>query len=284
MVLTIDDLPFVGYGLELPEIREKTGALLAALRSHRVPALCFVTGRTVEVPGEERERAALLRHWTEAGMELGNHGFAHLDLNRTPLDEYTADFLKGDALLRRVPGTAALRFFRHPMTHTGPSPEVKSAFDRFLEDRGYRVAPFTIEAGDYIYASLYADSGRAGDRDLRERLARACLDHLDRAVAFCEDVSRELFGREIPQILLLHANELNADLMDELLTRLEARGYRFAALADALDDPAYSTADGYTGAQGPSWLHRWSLTLRGRWRLEEEPDPPEWVLDLFRKR
>jgi peptidoglycan/xylan/chitin deacetylase (PgdA/CDA1 family) len=286
IVITLDDLPFVAYGMDLRGIREKTGALLSALQTHRVPALGLVTGQAVEVGGEVREREALLGEWRKAGAELGNHGYAHLDLNKASLESYQADFLKCDALLRRILGRGAPspRFFRHPLTHTGADKETKLSFDRFLGRQGYQAIPFTVENADYIFASLYAKAQSRGDQGLGIRLKQADLEHLDTALAFFEGCAEELFHRPIPQVLLLHANELNSDLMDAILNRLEARGYRYVSLEDALKDPAYATSDGYIGTKGPSWIHRWSLTLAGRWRLEEEPDPPKWVLDLFQAR
>jgi hypothetical protein len=97
------------------------------------------------------------------------------------------------------------------------------------------------------------------------------------AVKFAEGASHELFGREIPQILLTHANPLNAECLPEMLERLEARGYRFVSLEEVLHDPAYRTPDEYTGPYGPSWLHRWSVALGKPTPMKGEPESPEWV-------
>ena len=55
-------------------------------------------------------------------------------------------------------------WFRHPYTHTGPTPEIKAALDAFLNEHGYEVAPFTIEAADYAFAAVYERALMAGDR------------------------------------------------------------------------------------------------------------------------
>lgn len=88
---------------------------------------------------------------------------------------------------------------------------------------------------------------------------------------------------EIPQILLLHANEINADCLDEMLDRLEARGYAFVSLEEAVRDPAYRTPDEYVGRNGPSWLHRWRVTLGQPSRLRDEPDLPDWALRAYQE-
>jgi hypothetical protein len=98
---------------------------------------------------------------------------------------------------------------------------------------------------------------------------------------YFERQSMELFGREVPQILLLHANALNADCLPALLAQLKNRGYAFISLEEALKDPAYALPDGYFGRAGISWLHRWCFALGGKHLLlpGEERCPP-WLLEL----
>jgi hypothetical protein len=43
--------------------------------------------------------------------------------------------------------------------------------------------------------------------------------------------------------MLLHANRLNAGLIDELLQIFEQKQYRFVTLDEAQSDPAYSTPE-----------------------------------------
>jgi hypothetical protein len=82
-------------------------------------------------------------------------------------------------------------------------------------------------------------------------------------------------GREFPQVLLLHANQLNADLMPELLQMFRRRGYTFVSLDTALADEAYDLSEEYVGRGGFSWIHRWSMTMGMKPR--GEPEPAAWV-------
>ncbi len=75
--VTVDDLPFVGYGLPLGEVRPLSRDLVAALAARKVPAVAFVNEDRLFVPGEVDARIALLTEWLDAGMELGNHTFGH---------------------------------------------------------------------------------------------------------------------------------------------------------------------------------------------------------------
>jgi hypothetical protein len=82
-------------------------------------------------------------------------------------------------------------------------------------------------------------------------------------------------GHEFPQILLIHASQLNADLMPDLLAMFRRRGYEFVSLDRALADDAYDSPDAYVGRNGFSWIHRWSRS-KGM-APKGEPEPPEWV-------
>ena len=116
-----------------------------------------------------------------------------------------------------------------------------------------------------------------------DRLRAAYVDYTVSVTEQMEALSRETFGREVPQVLLVHANATNADALDEALGRLAGRGYRFVTLGEALADDAWRTPDEYVGPRGPSWLYRFRVAKGLPLRLELEPDPPKWVLDLYRE-
>jgi hypothetical protein len=152
----------------------------------------------------------------------------------------------------------------------------RRAFEAFLHERGYTIAPVTIDNDEWIYAAIYADARRRGDEALAARIVVDYLRYMDSVFAFFEGVSRRLVGRDIAHVLLLHANALNADTFPALVRAMTARGYRFVSLETALADPVYSRPDTYVGSWGISWLHHWEVT-EGRQR-SPSPDPPDWVL------
>lgn len=285
VALTFDDLPEALDG-DLARVKRNTPELLRTLKLHHAPAIGFVNEAKLHTPGETDERVAILKQWVDAGMVLGNHTYSHARLLTTPLAKYEEEVINGEVITRRLmSGHKPYQlYFRHPYTSTGPNKEVKEAFEKFLSERGYKVAPFTIENSDYIFNRLYVDAKRDKDTALMERLCKAYLELNDQQFEFFERLSGEMFGREISQILLIHANDINADCLDQMLKRLESRGYRFVTLDQALEDKAYQTKDDYIGMHGPSWLHRWTVSMGLKMKLNEEPDPPKWVLDMFKKR
>jgi peptidoglycan/xylan/chitin deacetylase (PgdA/CDA1 family) len=262
-----------------------TAGLLGALAAHRVPAVGFVNEGKLERDGElEPFRVALLARWLAAGHELGNHGFAHLDLHRVPSAEWMADVVRGEALTRGLIEQAGsqLRYFRHPFLHVGTSAEVQGEAAAFLAARGYTVAPVTIDNSEWVYGRAYATAFNAGDEALKEKLGRDYLRYMLEVVSYYEEQSEVIVGRPIPHVLLIHAYALNADWLGELLYRLAARGYRFVPLAEALADPVYGCAiGGYTGGGGITWLHRWAITEgRDRALFAGEPEVPAWVAEI----
>lgn len=287
VAITVDDLPLAGEGWtgnDLSTVRSINARMLDALRAHGATATGFVNERDLHVRDEMDARIAVLRDWLEAGMDLGNHTFSHPGLQKTPLREYEDDVLHGEVITGRLLAEQdrEMRYFRYPFNQTGPDADTKNAFLQFLAVRGYRVAPFTVEHGDYIFDRVYGNALRDGDDDLAGRVRAAYLEQLGVAFDYAESLSVDTFGRAIPQVFLIHVNRINGDCLEEMLDRIRERGYRFVSLDAALEDPAYRTEDAYVGPWGISWLHRWRVGL-GMPRRIDEPDPPPFVLERYRE-
>lgn len=282
VAITFDDLPVVSaVPQEQKQMDSVTTWLLAAIVRHRVPAIGFVNENKLwTAEGLDPARVQLLRRWLDAGLELGNHTFSHISLHQTPLSEFEQDVLQGEKVTRsllartgRVP-----RYFRHPFLHTGRDLATRRAFEDFLKRHGYRVAPVTIDNYDYVFSAAYDRAVARRDAAAAGKVATAYQDYMQRVVSYYESQSRGLFGRELRQILLLHANRLNATTLEDLLGMLRARGYVFVSLDSALADPAYQSRDEYVGPAGITWLHRWAITQnKPRAFFGDEPEVPKEI-------
>jgi peptidoglycan/xylan/chitin deacetylase (PgdA/CDA1 family) len=279
VAITFDDLPGVqvprghcGHRFLLALNRDLVDTLVA----HRIPALGLVTGSRLcdDRPGALEE---LLVIWAAAGFDLGNHSFSHFDLNDTPPATYETDVIRGEAAIKRVLEKRGKRlvYFRHPYLHAGKDIATKKSFDAFLARRGYRVAPVTIDNQEWVFAAVYAQALRRGEKATLKRVGMAYVAYMEEVFAFFESLSIAVAGYEIRQILLLHANSLNADYLEDLLAMMKRRGYRFISIGEALEDPAYRLSDTYVGEEGLSWLHRWGMG-KGMAR-KQEPREPEWL-------
>lgn len=290
IALTIDDLPWQRLGERAePDLAAQHARLLGALKQANVPVVGFVNEAKLEVGGQvQPTRVQMLRDWRDAGFELGNHTFGHVDLHAIPLDAYEQDILHGEATLRPLLAETGQvpRWFRHPYLHAGQSPESRAKLAAFLKQHGYEIAPVTIDNSEWIWAFAY-DHVRDTETDpakrdaLMQQLRRGYVPYMLNKLDYYEQKSQELLGRLPAQIWLMHANALNADTLGELVAATRRRGYRFISLEVALQDPAYQRADGYNGGSGMSWIQRWTMAEKvPKAFYAGEPAVPGWVMTL----
>jgi len=287
MAITIDDLPYVTIDAPyLVNAQRATPKILAALKKHRAPVVGFVNEAQLHAQNEEQARIALLKQWVAMGAILGNHTFSHRDFNQLTVAQFEEEITKGDVITSELMKSRApyQLYFRHPMTHTGDTVEKKEAVEKFLADRGYKVTPHTIENSDFIFNVAYAQALQRNNKDLAKRVSDAYLEFTFAATDFAQKISPQVFGREIPQTLLIHSNDINADCLDEMLRGFEARGYKFVSLDEVMADSAYQTKDTLVSKFGPTWLWRWMKSKGMNVSFAGDPDPPKWVMDLYNAR
>jgi peptidoglycan/xylan/chitin deacetylase (PgdA/CDA1 family) len=280
VAITIDDLP-AGMADRLPsaDITAMTTKLLGTLRDQKIPVVGFVNEKKLYKPGEVDERIKALQMWLDYGFELGNHTFSHSSLNQVGLQAWEDDIVQGESVTRLLLAehNMKLRYFRHPFLDTGRDLQTRRQAEAFLVARGYRIAPVTLDAWDWMYASVYEDAKKRGDTALQNELARSYLSYSDQIFAYSEQLSKQTIGYEPKQILLLHGNQLEADHIGELLEVMRKRGYHFITLADALSDQAYGLPDTYVGEEGTGWLDHWAITM-GK-PPQGAPVFPQWVIE-----
>lgn len=285
MVLTFDDLPYqaAGYPDTLERAQRATEAIVGTLANHGAPSLGLVNGSKLFANGDSEARIGLLKRWLANGGALGNHTFSHPDLNRLSAEEFERDIVRGEQVIFELMANRQpyQRYFRHPYTHTGDTKEKKARIAAFLEARGYAVAPYTIDSQDYTFNRVYLDAKGLDDQELANRVQDSYINFVIAATEFAERKSLELFDEEIPQTLLLHANDINADAIGKLLDRLTGRGYRFIALDEAMEHRAYQTEDKLVTRFGPSWLWRWNKSLGLDRSFDGDPEPPAWIQRLL---
>jgi peptidoglycan/xylan/chitin deacetylase (PgdA/CDA1 family) len=287
LVITVDDLPGAEPGTDhaasdLKQLQRINHSIATILKAHHVPAIGFVNEWKLQIPGERDARAALLADWLDAGLTLGNHTYSHPDFNIMPLTQFEDETIRGEVVTRALMSARGqtIKYFRHPFLNTGPTPESKAAFEQFLRDRGYEAAPVTFDCADWMFNDILGRAIEKKDKKLAEKTKREYLEYMDTVFTYFETLTRNLFGRDIPQVLLTHDSELNVESFEALLSRIEQRGYKFVSLEAALADPAYSTPDKYVGPEGISWLNRWKIAFGQDPDFRHNPDPPKWVMQM----
>jgi peptidoglycan-N-acetylglucosamine deacetylase len=280
VAITIDDLPAgAANSMTAATISEMTSKLLGTLRDQKVPVVGFVNEKKLYKWGEVDERIKALRMWLDYGFNLGNHTFSHTSLNQAGLKAWEDDVVQGESVTSMLLAEhkLKLRYFRHPFLDTGRDLQTRREAEAFLVARGYRIAPVTLDAWDWMYAGVYEDARKRGDAALQQELTRSYLSYSDEMFAYTEQLAKQTIGYEPKQILLLHANQLEADHIGDLLDVMRKRGYRFITLEDALSDQAYGLPDTFVGEEGSGWIDHWAITL-GK-PPQGAPVFPQWVID-----
>ena len=271
--MTFDDLPFAAAH---PASRSNADAaakinqaILAGLARHHVPVTGFVIQKRVEELGI-KDGTAILNQWTARGHDLANHTYSHPDINQLTVQQIEDEIVRGDG--GRKPG-----FFRFPYNHTGDTREKHDAIAAFLEQHGYRLAPCTIDNSDYEFNVPYALMLEHHDRGAAKRLRAAYIDYTGAEIDYYSKLHEQVLGYQPPHIMLLHDNQLNADVIEEVIRLFLVRHYRFVSLAQAESDPAYGILDTFITKFGLMWGYRWAAERNVKVNGRLEPEPPEWI-------
>ncbi len=285
IAITIDDLPTVTYGeTDSTYQQQLTQRLLNAMKEFDIPGIGFVNevklfkGKNI-IPYQQN----LLRQWVDAGFELGNHTYSHMDYNNYSMRQFGRNVIQGEQVTKNLMSAAGmkLRYFRHPYLHAGNTKAKHDSLSLFLKEHHYTVAPVTIDNEDYVFAAAYQPAKDNHNLMLVTDIITDYIKYMEAKLVFYENQSQKLFGRNIPHILLIHANTLNSDCLGALAMMYKRHGYEFVSLEKALQDPAYQTPVTVFGNWGISWIDRWAMSQgKSGEFFKGEPETPEYIKTL----
>jgi len=280
VAITVDDLPCAGgvSPCDAAAAEAINRKLLAGLRRHHAPATGFVVQQQVEELGALGPQ--ILKEWTKGEFALGNHSYSHPDANELSAAQMEDEIVRGETDLVPLMKEAGKKpgFFRFPMNHTGDTLQKHQQLVAFLAQRAYRLATCTIDNSDYIFNEAYVRMLARHGFSVR-KLRKEYLAYTSAEIDYYAGLSRQVLGYEPPEVMLLHDNRLNADVIEELLVLFERKHYTFVSLETAQSDPAYRTADTYTTPYGPMWGYRWAAERNVKVDGSLEPEPPRWIVE-----
>ena len=248
--------------LPAADITAMTTKLLGTLRDQKIPVVGFVNEKKLYKPGEVDERIKALQMWLDYGFELGNHTFSHASLNQVGLKAWEDEVIQGESVTRMLLAQRKmkLRYFRHPYLDTGRDLQTRRQAEAFLVERGYRIAPVTLDGWDWMFAGLYEDAKKRNDTALQQQIVKEYLAHHDAAIAYAEQLSVESCG--------LRAETDSAAAREQSGSRPHRRVARSSAQARISLHHARRRA-GRSGLQPArhlcwrrrhGWLEHWAIT------------------------
>jgi peptidoglycan/xylan/chitin deacetylase (PgdA/CDA1 family) len=232
IVITVDDLP--AWGDQSLKVLKPIADELSA---SNVPATGFVIGKLAQ--GEEALKS--IHYWAAKGLSLANHSWDHKKYSNQTVQDFFDGIQKTEDILKRIrknfgPWPQAYRF---PMLDQGDTEEKLMAANEYFFKSKTLLAHVSVDTSDWAFAEHYAKFIKQTDSHRMAKLESLYIDHIFDCLNYAEDASERIFDGQIPQILLLHANFLNAKMMGDIVKGLKNRGYKFVSLEVALNHPAY---------------------------------------------
>lgn len=231
VAITMDDFSLFDADEQTAEKRNQ--AILSAFRAHSVKAAMFACGTRVDSPFVQR----LLKQWNDEGHIIANHTYSHRNYAKSDFAEYTADFLRCEALIKGYPQFR--RLFRFPYLKEGDTAEQRDRMRAFLAEHGYKNGAVTIDASDWyidmrLTKRLAADS-KADTTGYRDYY----LQHIKDRSNYYNGVSLRALGRGVKHTLLVHHNVLNGLYLGDILDQYVRQGWKLIDAEQAYTDPVF---------------------------------------------
>ena len=279
-------IPPLDRSSDPPKDADATARLvIAKLQQYKIPAIGFVNGGQIS-DGEKLfpVRANIVRLWRDAGLEIGIGSFKHIWFYNTAYPDYVAAVEKNESITRKLLAekNLPLRYFSYPYLNTGRNAEDRDRFEQWLNARGIRSVKYTIDNQEWMYSYAYDKARMDNDLNTMSEIRQDFIHYMEKMFDHYEAYSREAFGRDIAQTMVLTPSRLVADSADELFQMIKKRGYRFVSMDEALSDDAYNTPENMFGDFGNSWFERWAYT-QGK-KLREEPAVDAEVFAAWKQR
>ncbi len=170
-----------------------TAQILDVLKKHEVPAAFFLVGHYMET------NADLVRRMVDEGHIVGNHTMHHYDMSKlTDKAAFQKELQDLETLFQQVTGKALPKYYRPPQG-TYSEDNLKMA-----QELGYKTVFWSLAYVDW-------NQNKQPTRDYA-------------------------LGKLLPRthngaVILLHSTSTtNAQILDELLTKWKAQGYRFESI------------------------------------------------------
>ena len=175
-----------------------TAQILDALKKHNAPATFFLVGNYLQ------QNADLVRRMVSEGHTVGNHTMHHPDMSKiSDFDAFSKELSDLESLYTEITGESMTKYYRPPQgVYSQENLEM-------AQKLGYKTVFWSLAYADW-------DNNKQPSRE-------TALEKL---------TSRIHNGG----IVLLHStSRTNAEILDEILTKWEEMGYRFAPISELFE-------------------------------------------------
>ena len=237
LAITFDDLPLNGslpQGVTEVDIVKRVLPILKA--THGPSFYGFINASKLE---GNPNGAEALKLWVAGGQRVGNHTYSHMDLTKASVPDFRREVLLNEPALELLSSKDEWRWFRYPYLHEGDTLEKRHAVRQMLGELNYSIAQVTLDHEDYLWNSTYARCVDKHDQKAIEWLRKSYLDTAETYFEMQRATAKQVYGREINHVLLLHLGAFSPEILPALFDLLKRQGFTLVSLEEAQRDPAY---------------------------------------------
>lgn len=221
IAITIDDLPFVGEGANF-----HLNLIIDCIKNNNIPVTGFIIGESAGP-----KTWPVLERFRDVSKSLGNHTYTHISLDQVDAKTYIEEIARTEHKLQSL--LTKPRYFRYPYLAMGHGAKKEAVLD-YLSSQNYHVAPITIDSKDFVFNQQLLATPELNRWDFIKELAPVYLDYILIQTLDAEQFNRANHFENRAQILLIHANLLNAYMLFDIIKLYKELGYRFVSLEEAL--------------------------------------------------
>lgn len=237
IALTIDDYP-TEDGL-IFSAENLAQALIDACERHRYKAAFFCIGNNCL-----SERGAnLLLHLDNSQHFICNHSMTHTYLSSQSLSEFEKEIKQVQDIL--MPYKNMRKWYRYPFLDYGNKIAIggfyKKAFlsQQVLNRLGYSEGYVTINTYDWYLNARLSEAIKQGLFVDYKELKKLYIELLNSWCRYYINIYKKISFKKITHTLLLHANDLNALFLNDILRMLKDSGWKVVSPEQAFSDVSW---------------------------------------------
>lgn len=231
IAISIDDAPMSSTSLF--KSIDRTKVIIAQLKAVNSPSIgIFSLGRNAQEVPQGMEQ---LKLYGEAGHMIANHSYSHYQLSKTSTSIFIQDIQRAHQLLGFLPNFKP--FFRFPYLCEGKNAHQRETVLQALTTMGYREGYVTVNNYDFAINYLVNKAVKRGQSIDYEKLKQVYLSILWDCIIFYDQLSLKVLGRSVKHVLLLHANDLAAYYIGDLVALIRSKDWKVIPIEEAYQDP-----------------------------------------------
>lgn len=276
IAFTFDDAP--RSSKEMLTADERTQMLIKNLKAAKIPDVVFFI-KTSNINNESNRR---LKSYIQAGYHFANHSHSHFDSHKVDVEAYVQDIKKAHDILSGFANF--LPYYRYPLLHEGKTRETRDKINKYLIELGYMNGYVTVDNYDWYMDTMLQRAVKEGRKINFQTLKKAYVDSLWESISFYDSISRQVLGRSVKHVLLLHENDMAALFVGDLAAHIRNNGWKIISPSEAYSDPiSKMIPDVLFNNQGRVAAIAREKGYKGR-QLVHESEDVEYLEELFEKR